>query len=361
MTKRFRLSFLLIVFALLLFLVACGEIEVVDTEFTVSFDLNNTAATGKPDNQTVTEGDYATEPTDPELEGYVFIGWYKEKATINEFYFDQDITADIKLYAKWEKDTGGSNVSDELKYPAAFSRIVDYIGEITTLSTDGITNYDEKNGTMLILSYVSNSLEMSFQLLPFAFTASFGTTDLTDAQIKYSFELLGFTNVEYNSVGNKYTLKYSDDNEGEVVSYAIVVEYDPATDSGIMKYYEGSATGTPLIYLEFVKTNDGYAIQSTYGKFVFKVVNKHVVSFTVSFFDNTTPLASIFKKPSLINSTWIVNNNEASFSFDGTKYKYLERETSLDYGDEVYRINVHEFQSDGTLIKKTIGQWVGLE
>lgn len=363
MTKRFRLRFLLlIVFSLLLFLVACGNVETDDTEFIVSFDLNNSAATGKPSNETVTKGEYPTEPVDPELEGYIFLGWYKEKSTVNKFEFDQEITADIKLYAKWEADTNETDVTNGLTYPEAYQRVMTYIGQITDLSSKGINNYDEKNGTGLILSYISYNLSMSMQLLQFAFTASFGSPDITDAEVELAFDFLGLTNVDYVSQGNKYTLEYDDDQiEEEIVHVIIEVEYDPNTDSGKMNYYEGSVSTTPVLYLEFVKTNDGYAIQSTYGKFVFKVVNNNVMTFTVSFFENTTTLLSIFKKPNLINSTWVVNSNEASISFDGAKYKYEEKEISLEYGDDVYRINIYDFKTDGTIINTTIGEWIGIE
>lgn len=41
-------------------------------------------------------------PTDPEKEGNVFVGWYTEPELINVYNFDSPVTADLKLYAKFE-------------------------------------------------------------------------------------------------------------------------------------------------------------------------------------------------------------------------------------------------------------------
>lgn len=42
-------------------------------------------------------------PTDPEKEGYVFTGWYVDPELSKEYNFDASITADLKLYAKFEE------------------------------------------------------------------------------------------------------------------------------------------------------------------------------------------------------------------------------------------------------------------
>ena len=42
-------------------------------------------------------------PTDSEKEGYVFVGWYTEPELINEYKFNSTVSADLKLYAKFEE------------------------------------------------------------------------------------------------------------------------------------------------------------------------------------------------------------------------------------------------------------------
>lgn len=47
------------------------------------------------------------EPTKPVRPNYIFGGWYKEAGCINKWSFETDkVTSDVKLYAKWTKETG---------------------------------------------------------------------------------------------------------------------------------------------------------------------------------------------------------------------------------------------------------------
>lgn len=82
--------------------------------FTVRFDTY-----GGPEvpSQTVTEGEKALAPTDPELEGFRFCGWFLDPAEDGEhpFDFDTPITGDLVLKALWAcnvsayvKDTAGN-------------------------------------------------------------------------------------------------------------------------------------------------------------------------------------------------------------------------------------------------------------
>lgn len=53
--------------------------------------------------KTVEENSKLIRPTDPEKEGYVFVGWYTEPELINVYNFDSPVTVDLKLYAKFEE------------------------------------------------------------------------------------------------------------------------------------------------------------------------------------------------------------------------------------------------------------------
>ena len=78
-------------------------------EYTVTFDGNGHGTA--PEAQTVTDGDKAEKPTDPNAEGYAFGGWYKEKECQNVYDFDTPVTEDKTLYAKWTADSS-DNPSD---------------------------------------------------------------------------------------------------------------------------------------------------------------------------------------------------------------------------------------------------------
>jgi uncharacterized repeat protein (TIGR02543 family) len=359
MRKQLRISFLFTLFALLAFLVACGGTtdENDATEFTVSFDLNNSAATGKPNGQVVKKGEFATIPDDPELTDFHFDGWYKEKGTTNEFDFsDEAITANITLYAKWIDETEYNDIPDGLSYPEAYDRITDYIGQMTTLSSEAVNKYDAKNGSALILGFSSLYMKMGFQMIMFAFTATFGNPDLSEANIELAFNYFGL-NADYSAQGTKYSLEFDqkDQETNEYVHVAYIVEYDPTTDSAKVKYYEGYKTNNQVekMFLEFVRLSDGFAIQGNFGKYLCKIVNHQVITYTVSFKEEDNAGTSIYKNPGIANANWVKDSSVSSISFDGSKHVYNERELN----DDEYRLNVYEFQADGTLIKKTMGEW----
>lgn len=52
----------------------------------------------------VEKGQKLTKPTDPIKEGYKFISWYEDSSLTKEFSFNIEITKDLTLYAKWEKE-----------------------------------------------------------------------------------------------------------------------------------------------------------------------------------------------------------------------------------------------------------------
>ena len=83
-------------------------------EFTVTF---NTCGGDKMDS--ITTSIISSEPI-PTRYGYTFLGWYLENTYINKVTFPYEVTQNITLYAKWEKNTynvhfelnGGKGVSD---------------------------------------------------------------------------------------------------------------------------------------------------------------------------------------------------------------------------------------------------------
>lgn len=72
------------------------------TYATVTFDVDGGSAVPS---QTVRVGATAEEPADPTKSGYTFEGWYKEDTFTTLFDFDDAITADTTVYAKFEEVT----------------------------------------------------------------------------------------------------------------------------------------------------------------------------------------------------------------------------------------------------------------
>ncbi len=75
---------------------------VVEAEkFTVTFDPKGAQTI---DSQTIEKGKKVTKPSDPQKDGYIFKGWFKETTCQNEWNFETDIVMyNMVLYAKWEK------------------------------------------------------------------------------------------------------------------------------------------------------------------------------------------------------------------------------------------------------------------
>ncbi len=71
------------------------------TRYTVDFEMNG-HGTSVAD-QIIDEGDKAEKPEEPSEEGYEFNGWYIDSDLLTEFDFDQTITKDTTVYAKWTK------------------------------------------------------------------------------------------------------------------------------------------------------------------------------------------------------------------------------------------------------------------
>jgi uncharacterized repeat protein (TIGR02543 family) len=71
--------------------------------FVVTFNSNGGSHI---DGKIVKSDDTAARPDDPTREGYNFAGWYRNEELTVEYNFETPVTANITLYAKWEKKRG---------------------------------------------------------------------------------------------------------------------------------------------------------------------------------------------------------------------------------------------------------------
>ena len=84
-----------IIFLLITTIVIC--ILAKNTTYEVTFNSNGGSIVEK---QTVKKGEKALKPINPEKDGYEFDGWYLDNKL---YYFDQEVTKNIELNARWVK------------------------------------------------------------------------------------------------------------------------------------------------------------------------------------------------------------------------------------------------------------------
>lgn len=60
-------------------------------------------ANSELENVTVKDGEKVTKPEDPFKEGFVFVGWFTDEEYISEYDFDLVVNSDLTLYAKFEE------------------------------------------------------------------------------------------------------------------------------------------------------------------------------------------------------------------------------------------------------------------
>nr|WP_249310476.1 InlB B-repeat-containing protein [Bacillus sp. FJAT-49736] len=130
--------------------------------------------------EVVKYGEMATEPTNPQREGYNFKGWYKDSDLTTAWDFTADqVTNETTLYAKWEKQTytvhfdtnGGNPVENEsAKYQAKATKPENpiragysFAGWYTDNTFQSEYNFDQEitKDTTLYAKWLSNNATLT--------------------------------------------------------------------------------------------------------------------------------------------------------------------------------------------------------
>lgn len=139
--KKRLLTLITFVIAAVFSLIAAACVDQT-VQYVVTFDAGAGTAVAS---QTIDEGEKATEPEDPTLEGFVFAGWYKDEACSEGQEFDfaaETITADITLYAKWEEAAAQYVVTfDTGEGTAVESQTIDEGGKATEPAEPTLDGY----------------------------------------------------------------------------------------------------------------------------------------------------------------------------------------------------------------------------
>lgn len=233
-----------------------GDKTPTKSEFTVTFDLNYEGAPAAT-SVTVKKNKTVAEPSEPEREGYLFNGWFMDKAGENAFNFSTKIVMDMTVYASWAEEATGKTYVFEAEYAENIRDIQGsgYSGSAT--GTSMILN-DFDTATQKYASNASNHYYVSFLYvtgisLDFTFTSDKAVNDATFIW-RISGEVLSTINVNANDntiLVNGDALGYSD----------ITITDIPTMSSGKVKEFEDYTLTTSLNIKEgtntvkFVTTN----------------------------------------------------------------------------------------------------------
>lgn len=90
--------------------VVVNTAETPETKYTVTFNSSGGSAVSSA---SVASGGKVTKPANPVKEGYTFVNWYKDENCTEAWNFDDPVTGDITLYAKWEAKDDTSDGDDD--------------------------------------------------------------------------------------------------------------------------------------------------------------------------------------------------------------------------------------------------------
>lgn len=109
--------------------------------FTVRIDLNYTGA-GTVTPQSVKKGEKASVPSGITREGYTLTGWFKDAGCTEIYVFDNAVTSNITLYAKWVSDKAVThNVTFDYNYDNAPANLVVKVEDGQTASSSAPARY----------------------------------------------------------------------------------------------------------------------------------------------------------------------------------------------------------------------------
>ena len=207
-------------------------------EFTVTFDTDG-GSTVNP--QTVKYNETVDElALNPTKTGYTFKGWFKEKELKNEFVFTTPITADIKLYAKWEAKpvvpvVKALNISERYYDNGRFyGKVTDSDGVAVAGATVSLYNY---NGS-LVRTAVTTDANGYFDIYVGDYYYGYYDGYYYD---DYYYDYYDYDGVRYHRDGNRWYY-YDDDNVKHWTDYR---PYWSGKYYG--KYYDGRYYGGYLL------------------------------------------------------------------------------------------------------------------
>ncbi len=157
---------------------------------TVTFNANGHGT--EPEDQCITDGEKASQPTAPTATGYTFGGWYKEAGCTNAWDFANDVvTEDITLFAKWTANTNTAYTVKHYQenidgtYPTTPSEIENLTGTTATSVTPAVKDYPgfkaPSTQTVTIAADGSTVVEYKYTRNSYTLTWNLAGGEITEA------------------------------------------------------------------------------------------------------------------------------------------------------------------------------------
>ena len=183
----------------------------------------------------VGEGDKVEKPADPVRARYEFQGWYLEEACENVYDFDQEITGNLRLFAKWgiaQEDEGqeppytppSTVVPDEAGIDYMIESIMNFKinGGVVKLPTAAIARLEaNKDNVLPLMEYrVKSDITMTATYASNAITVKIGEQTNTITVRDDSANYIVTSNSNYETKAKKYEDKIEEENENYHVMLA---------------------------------------------------------------------------------------------------------------------------------------------
>ena len=183
----------------------------------------------------VGEGDKVEKPADPVRARYEFQGWYLEEACENVYDFNQEVTGNLRLFAKWgiaQEDEGqeppytppSTVVPDEAGIDYMIDSIMNFKinGGVVKLPTAAIARLEaNKDNVLPLMEYrVKSDITMTATYASNAITVKIGEQTNTITVRDDSANYIVTSNSNYETKAKKYEDKIEEENENYHVMLA---------------------------------------------------------------------------------------------------------------------------------------------
>lgn len=217
------------------------------------------------------ENDSSLFPENPHREGYIFIGWYIDLNSEDEYYYDEmfedneQVRSDLTLYAKWEAVNETTEGKEELYLDSVDASIV--YGEDEGVSFDiDDDEFSIINGSTIYIrlyreneGYYENSEENKFELISPNISIGKREFDFTDGSEEITTsDAVTITNNEAENWALKIQLNFKNNENGELeFVYPSIEEVSKLLRKDYNDHNVSAKLGTHSVY-KFIPEDDQF-------------------------------------------------------------------------------------------------------